>query len=880
MHYPTKRTSTSLRKTASIISLASTLSLGVHAISIPPTLIAGPSSLSSRSSSSLASSVRKSINFGPRPFVSLHDAIENPSFALTEWNEFAPSSSLVSSFTSNCADFIEREIPRCVGSELATTFVKSLHPEGRFKLVDGIVSRHTNVFHGHFVEQVDGVDVANSNINVNVNLEDGQVVSYGDSSFANSIKVGQDAKLNTRKWASQQGGGGSQIVLETTNDEDTGAQHEDIYSSPPFDPASSAPTSAPLLRASDPRQGLVTFLSMQSSTLELDNLLSSNPRSSLVSKLSVTRDETGSSPHSLLIHGLSDSLGDSFDGQEETPTKASLVYVHDGQDVKLAWKYEYKSLDNYYEAYLSADPSVTPGQEQPLMVVDWVRDFRPTGGEVGIESMHELYTSDSRMKGIKNSKNDRKTSFNKKKNGKRSLFTGSSSTPASTTDPKEIQKLKELSPEYKVFPWGVNAPDVGKREVLKGSLVELDKEASPAGWHYVPSEHKGGSEVFYYETRGNNAMAQDNPSGGNSMNGFRANGGKDLKFDFPIHMTKPGVPHDPHSYIEAATTELFYTNNEIHDLFYRYGFDEESGNFQETNFGRGGLGGDAVQANAQDGSGYNNANFATPPDGSRPRMRMYVWTSAQPYRDGDFEEGIVVHEYAHGISTRLTGGPANSGCLGWGEAGGMGEGWGDFFATMIRMHSKKEQEFDMGSWASGRAGGIRNYPYSRNLTTNQDTYKSLDKGGYWGVHAIGEVWAEMLFELAENLIDDHGFHPTLFPPAVNSTDSTGYYSEKHLKESKKKVPAHGNTLAVQLVVDGMKLQPCRPSFQNARDAIITADKVLTGGENRCTIWKSFAKRGLGPDSRVVGSTPWGGGIRTEDYKAPTDCHKKSKKFWN
>ena len=66
-------------------------------------------------------------------------------------------------------------------------------------------------------------------------------------------------------------------------------------------------------------------------------------------------------------------------------------------------------------------------------------------------------------------------------------------------------------------------------------------------------------------------------------------------------------------------SELFYTCNEIHDLFYRYGFNEISGNFQEHNQGRGGLGGDAVVAMAQDGSGMNNANFATPPDGSRPR---------------------------------------------------------------------------------------------------------------------------------------------------------------------------------------------------------------------------------------------------------------------
>lgn len=107
-----------------------------------------------------------------------------------------------------------------------------------------------------------------------------------------------------------------------------------------------------------------------------------------------------------------------------------------------------------------------------------------------------------------------------------------------------------------------------------------------------------------------------------------------------------------------------------------YGFDEVSGNFQQHNFGRGGEEGDAVIANAQDGSGYNNANFMTPPDGQNGRCRMYLWNTANPYRDGDLEAGIVIHELSHGLSIRLTGGPANSGCLGWGESGGMGEGWG------------------------------------------------------------------------------------------------------------------------------------------------------------------------------------------------------------
>lgn len=77
------------------------------------------------------------------------------------------------------------------------------------------------------------------------------------------------------------------------------------------------------------------------------------------------------------------------------------------------------------------------------------------------------------------------------------------------------------------------------------------------------------------------------------------------------------------------------------------------------------------------GSGKNNANFATPPDGRRPRMStvnfviigMYVWDLTKPMRDGDLESGIIIHEYSHGISIRLTGGPANSNCLGYGESG-------------------------------------------------------------------------------------------------------------------------------------------------------------------------------------------------------------------
>ncbi|KAH0580471.1 hypothetical protein H2248_001969 [Termitomyces sp. 'cryptogamus'] len=73
---------------------------------------------------------------------------------------------------------------------------------------------------------------------------------------------------------------------------------------------------------------------------------------------------------------------------------------------------------------------------------------------------------------------------------------------------------------------------------------------------------------------------------------------------------------------------------------------------------------------------------------------------------------------------------------------------------------------------------------------------------------------------------------------------------------------------VQLVLNGMKLQTCRPSFFDARDAIIQADQVLTGGENFCTLWEGFSSRGLGLDAKVEGRTPWGGGIRANGFSLP------------
>ena len=143
------------------------------------------------------------------------------------------------------------------------------------------------------------------------------------------------------------------------------------------------------------------------------------------------------------------------------------------------------------------------------------------------------------------------------------------------------------------------------------------------------------------------------------------------------------------------------------------------------------------------------------------------------------------------------------------------------------------------------------------------------------MHAVGEVWAELLWVVSQNLIKKHGYTEDLFPPAPLSdgTIPTGTFYRKRSKHQPGSpyIPKHGNSLVVQLVLNAMKLQPCRPSFFEARDAIIQADQVLTGGENFCLLWDGFAERGLGEDAKVVNRTPWGGGLRTNGYKKPMVC---------
>jgi hypothetical protein len=167
---------------------------------------------------------------------------------------------------------------------------------------------------------------------------------------------------------------------------------------------------------------------------------------------------------------------------------------------------------------------------------------------------------------------------------------------------------------YNVFPMPVESPNHGDRAMV---VNPSDSTASPFGWHDV--DGIDGEE--YTITRGNNAHAYHDIFFQNAPIGGEPDGGALLEFDFPFDIDNDTV----YQQLDAATVNLFYWNNICHDLWYHYGFDEASGNFQQNNYGNDGLGGDYVRAEAVDGIGSNNANFFTPNDGQLPRMQMFIW---------------------------------------------------------------------------------------------------------------------------------------------------------------------------------------------------------------------------------------------------------------
>lgn len=204
-------------------------------------------------------------------------------------------------------------------------------------------------------------------------------------------------------------------------------------------------------------------------------------------------------------------------------------------------------------------------------------------------------------------------------------------------------------------------------------------------------------------------------------------------------------------------------------------------------------------------------------------VKLQQPTSTGPARvDGGFDNGIIAHEYGHGISNRLTGGPSQADCLFNGEQ--MGEGWSDFFTLIMtaKPGDSGSQGRGIGNFAVRSApngSGIRRLPYSADPSINRQSYDDII--GTTAPHPLGEIWVGMVWDLYWRLVDEYGWDEDL----VNGTG--------------------GNNIAIRLVMDGMKLQNCLPGFIDGRDGILAADILNYDGAHECLIWDVFARRGLG-----------------------------------
>jgi hypothetical protein len=264
---------------------------------------------------------------------------------------------------------------------------------------------------------------------------------------------------------------------------------------------------------------------------------------------------------------------------------------------------------------------------------------------------------------------------------------------------------------------------------------------------------------------------------------------------------------------DATLTQLFYWVNKAHDYYYSLGFDESSRNFQTSNGSNGGVGGDAVLAEAYNGWGTgtetlckdknnnnilcrNNANFnANGADGNAGRLQVYLGSTPFPFRESEMEGDTIVHEYGHGVSNRLVAG-AN---LGSGvQTGGLGEGWSDYFAI---SYFNDPVIFEYSGGGDANTPPTSGFRRISSYATSTEKYSFLCNGGC-EVHNDGEIWATAMWKLRGKL---------------------------------------GQAKTDKLVTDGMKGTPTSPSFLAARDAILTA----ATSADQCTIWGVFAAQEMG-----------------------------------
>jgi len=355
-------------------------------------------------------------------------------------------------------------------------------------------------------------------------------------------------------------------------------------------------------------------------------------------------------------------------------------------------------------------------------------------------------------------------------------------------------ELRTANDRYRIYP---DHPGNSSQTIRNGA--GNGNGQSPSGWlsGNQTTRQISGNNVNAYLDRDNNGRAD---GGGGAIN----NG------DF---LSRANLSQTPTSSInqDVAVQSLFYWNNVIHDQLYTHGFTESRGNFQENNFGKGGRSGDSVNAEGQDGGGSNNANFATPSDGGNPRMQMYIWTAANPDRDGDLDSDIIWHEYGHGLTWRMIGSMSGS------VSGAIGEGMSDVLAIV------KNNDDRVAEYSANRSTGIRSARY----TNFPKTLKNFSGSS---VHRDGEIYAATIWRLKQ-IFDREGL---------------------------------SRDLLMNYLVDGMNFTAPGPDYFDMRDGILAS----TPSTRDCLVWEAFAAFGMGQG----GSMNSTGSAITESFSLPSSCN--------
>ncbi|SNT11357.1 Fungalysin metallopeptidase (M36) [Asanoa hainanensis] len=419
------------------------------------------------------------------------------------------------------------------------------------------------------------------------------------------------------------------------------------------------------------------------------------------------------------------------------------------------------------------------------------------------------------------------------------------------------------NPRWQVFP---HAPRVDYSSTdtrvdwcwtsARGCDEVVGTPASPLPWDVDPA-----TGLSTNTTRGNNAIAVHNWNSADPFTVGTETATPSATRDYSYPWTNqwyergcdPSVFTSPErNDIDAARANLFGMHNRMHDWTYHLGFTEQAWNMQGDNFGKGGLGNDFEQGNAQAGgiaggfpgfAARDNANQITPPEGTAPITNMYLWQSIPgtfyaPCVDGDYDMSVIAHEYGHAVTGRMIAGPN----MGLSSPQGMSESWSDQLAM--------EYAYEYGYAPSGIRGytigqyvtsdpiaGIRNY----NMSQSPLNYSSVDYD-FVGlqVHASGEVWTATNFDIRAAMMKRYGSGNAAIQKAcANGTRAV--------------TSCPGNRRWIQLVFDSYLLMAVSGvSMVDSRDALLAADNIRFGGANQDLLWNAFAKRGLGSGATSAG----------------------------